>query len=102
MMDALGQVSAQVQQGVSMCAAMVATGRFPQMMTQMIDAGENAGNLGEMLEQVGHFYDREVDYGVKRLMTLMEPILTVGLGMVVGFILLALYSPIFNMGNVIK
>lgn len=102
MVDALGQVSAQVQQGAGMCAAMVATGRFPQMMTQMIGAGENAGNLGEMLEQVGQFYDREVDYGVKRLMTLMEPILTVGLGVLVGFILLALYSPIFNMGNVIK
>ena len=54
------------------------------------------------MDQCARFFDREVDYGVKRLMTLIEPVLTVFMGVVVGFILLALYYPIFNLGNVVK
>lgn len=102
MMDALDVVSLKVQQGAAMGISMADTGRFPLLMTRMIAAGEDAGSLGEMLKQVARFFDREVDYGVKRLMTLIEPVLTVGLGIVVGFILLSLYYPIFNLGNVIK
>jgi type IV pilus assembly protein PilC len=101
-MDALADVSLKVQQGVGMGLAMSDTGRFPLLMTRMIAAGEESGNLGEMLEQVALFFDREVDYGIKRLMTLIEPILTIVMGVVVGFILIALYYPIFNLGNVIK
>jgi type IV pilus assembly protein PilC len=101
-MDALADVSLKVQQGVGMGLAMSDTGRFPLLMTRMIAAGEESGNLGEMLEQVAHFFDREVDYGIKRLMTLIEPILTIFMGIIVGFILIALYYPIFNLGNVIK
>jgi type IV pilus assembly protein PilC len=101
-MDAMGDVSVKIQQGVNMGLAMSETRRFPLLMTRMIAAGEESGNLGEMLEQVARFFDREVDYGVKRLMTLIEPVLTVFLGLLVGFILLALYLPIFNLGNVIK
>ncbi|MES2461359.1 MAG: type II secretion system F family protein [Armatimonadota bacterium] len=100
--DAMEQVSLHVQQGVSMATAMTETGRFPLLMTRMVAAGEKSGNLSEMLEQVAHFFDREVDYGVKRMMTLIEPIMTVGMGLVVGFILLALYLPVFNLGNVMK
>lgn len=101
-MDALGSVSERVQQGVSIGLAMQDTGRFPLLLTRMIASGETSGNLSEMLEQAAHFYDREVDYGVKRLMTMIEPIMTVIMGLVVGFILLALYMPIFNLGKVIK
>lgn len=100
--DALDTVSLKVQQGAPMGLSMADTKRFPMLMTRMIKAGEDSGNLSEMLKQVARFFDREVDYGVKRLMTLIEPVLTVGLGVVVGFILLALYYPIFNLGNVIK
>lgn len=102
LMDALETVSTKVQQGATLGLSMSDTKRFPLLMTRMIAAGEESGNLGEMLKQVARFFDREVDYGVKRLMTLIEPVLTVGLGVVVGFILLALYYPIFNLGNVIK
>ena len=101
-MDALDAVSLRVQQGGPMSLSMADTGRFPFMMTRMVAAGEDSGELGEMLKQVARFFDREVDYGVKRLMTMIEPVLTVGLGVVVGFILLALYYPIFNLGNVVK
>jgi len=101
-MDAMADVSAKVQRGVRIGLAMADTGRFPILMTRMIAAGEESGNLGEMLEQVAHFFDREVDYGIKRLMTLIEPVLTIVMGVVVGFILIALYYPIFNLGNVVK
>jgi type IV pilus assembly protein PilC len=100
--DAMADVSTKVQRGVRIGLAMTDTGRFPILMTRMISAGEESGNLGEMLEQVAHFFDREVDYGIKRLMTLIEPVLTIVMGVVVGFILIALYYPIFNLGNVIK
>lgn len=102
LMDALADVSVKIQQGKTLGATMAETKRFPLLMTRMIAAGEESGNLGEMLKQVAHFFDREVDYGVKRIMTLIEPILTVGLGIVVGFILMALYLPIFKLGSVIK
>lgn len=101
-MDALAEVSAKVQQGASLGMTMADTKRFPVLMTRMITAGEDAGDVGGMLKQLARFFDREVDYGVKRVMTLIEPILTVGLGVMVGFILLALYYPIFNLGNVTK
>jgi type IV pilus assembly protein PilC len=102
LMDALADVSVKVQQGRAMGATMAETKRFPLLMTRMIGAGEESGDLGGMLKQVAHFFDREVDYGVKRLMTMIEPVLTVGLGVVVGFILLALYYPVFNLGNVVR
>lgn len=101
-MDAMDEVNLQIQNGTAMGVAMADTRRFPLIMTRMIAAGEQSGNLGEMLEQVARFFDREVDYGVKRLLTMIEPILTIVLGFVVGFILLALYYPIFNLGNVVK
>jgi type IV pilus assembly protein PilC len=101
-MDALAEASIKVQQGATLGDSLADTGRFPRMMTRMIAAGEESGELGMMLKQVARFFDRDVDYGVKRTMTLMEPILTVGLGIVVGFILLALYYPVFNLGNVVK
>ncbi|MGC4047846.1 MAG: type II secretion system F family protein [Armatimonas sp.] len=100
--DALEVVSEKVQQGVSIGLAMHDTARFPLLLTRMIASGETSGNLSEMLEQAAHFYDREVDYGVKRLMTMIEPIMTAVMGLIVGFILLALYMPIFNLGKVIK
>jgi len=102
LLDAMGTVSVRVQQGAMLGASLAETGKFPLLMTRMISAGEESGDLGMMLNQVAGFFDREVDYGVKRILTLIEPILTVGLGFVVGFILLALYYPIFNLGNVIK
>jgi type IV pilus assembly protein PilC len=58
--------------------------------------------MDEMLRQVTSFYDRDIEYAVQRLTRLLEPLLTVVLGVIVGFILLALYMPIFNLSKVIK
>ncbi len=66
--DALDNVSERVQQGVAIGLAMQDTGRFPLLLTRMIASGATAGNLSEMMAKAAHFYDSEVDYGVKRHM----------------------------------
>lgn len=74
---------------------------FPPMVTQMIDVGENSGSLDTMCNKVADFYDEEVDNSVSALTSLLEPMLMVFLGFVVGFIVVAMYLPIFQMGDAI-
>ena len=72
---------------------------FPQMVIQMIGVGENSGSLDAMLEKIADFYNEEVDTAVDGLTSLLEPALMVFLGLVVGFIVVAMYLPIFKMGG---
>ena len=65
----------------------------------MVSVGEEAGSLDLMLKETAHFYERDVEYTVKRLTTLLEPLLTAFLAVVVGFVVISLYLPIFNLGN---
>ncbi len=74
---------------------------FPAMVVQMVNVGESTGALDQMLMKIADFYDDEVDNSVANLMTMIEPILMVFLGIVIGFIVIALYLPIFMMGDVI-
>ncbi|KAF0180289.1 MAG: type IV pilus assembly protein PilC [Nitrospirae bacterium] len=74
---------------------------FPAMVVQMVNVGESTGALDQMLVKIADFYDDEVDNSVANLMTMLEPILMVFLGTVIGFIVVALYLPIFRMGDVI-
>jgi len=74
---------------------------FPPMVIQMIDVGENSGSLDTMCHKVADFYDEEVDNAVAALTSLLEPMLMVFLGLVVGFIVVAMYMPIFKMGDAI-
>ena len=91
----------KVNQGVKLSVPLEQSGEFPPMVTRMIAAGEESGNMDEMLKQITNFYDRDIEYAVQRLTRLLEPLLTVVLGVLVGFILLALYMPIFNLSKVI-
>lgn len=72
---------------------------FPQMVIQMIGVGENSGSLDAMLEKIADFYNEEVDTAVDGLTSLLEPALMVFLGLIVGFIVVAMYLPIFKMGG---
>ena len=74
---------------------------FPPMVIQMIDVGENSGSLDTMCHKVADFYDEEVDNAVDALTALLEPMLMVFLGIVVGFIVVAMYMPIFQLGDAI-
>ncbi|HZP83470.1 MAG TPA: type II secretion system F family protein [Chthonomonadaceae bacterium] len=101
-MDAVARVADFVQQGARLWMPMEQTGQFPPIVTRMIAAGEESGNLDEMLSELTHFYDRDIEYTVQKLTRLMEPLLTCIVGGIVLFVLLALYSPIFNLARVIR
>ncbi len=75
---------------------------FPQMVVQMISVGEATGALDSMLNKIADFYDDEVDAAVSTLTSMLEPILMIFLGTVVGFVIIAMYMPIFQMGSTIK
>jgi type IV pilus assembly protein PilC len=88
--------------GSPLAVSLQESGQFQPMACRMIAAGEKSGNLDEMLDELNRFYRRDIDHGVDRLARMIEPVLTVAIGVVVLFILLALYMPVFNLGQVIK
>ncbi len=77
------------------------TGVFPNMAIQMIAIGEEAGSLDMMLDKVASFYEEEVDNAVDNISSLMEPFIMVVLGTLVGGLVVAMYLPIFQLGNVV-
>ena len=100
--DAVLDVQASVKRGESLAAPLQRHDVFPPMVTQMMSVGEETGALDAMLSKVADFYDREVDDTVAALTSLIEPILIVVMGVVVGGILISLYLPMFNIANLIQ
>ncbi|OGT44010.1 MAG: hypothetical protein A3F13_04615 [Gammaproteobacteria bacterium RIFCSPHIGHO2_12_FULL_40_19] len=100
--DALLQTREQVVQGESISLAMRGTLMFPPMVSQMVEIGEKSGSLDHMLSKVGEYYREQVDSSVEGLTTLIEPLLIVTIGIIVGIFVFAMYLPIFNLGLVIK
>lgn len=88
-----------IKEGETIAAPLAREDVFPPMVIQMIDVGESAGALDGMLSKIADFYDEEVDTAVEGLTALLEPMLMVFLGSVVGFIVVAMYLPIFKMGE---
>lgn len=82
-----------VKEGRGVSVAMHGSPLFPPLVVQMIALGEEAGALDDMLREISRHYDRELSYGTRRLASLIEPVLTVGLGLIVLFMLLAVYLP---------
>ena len=92
---AIASARASVREGQKISSPLLASGWFPSMVCQMIDIGEETGRLSDMLGKISDFYDTEVDAGIKGLTALIEPVMIVGLGILVGFIAISLMSPIF-------
>ncbi|MHB1000598.1 MAG: type II secretion system F family protein [Armatimonadota bacterium] len=86
-----------VREGQKISSPLESTGMFPSMVTHMIDVGEETGRLSEMLTKVAEFYEREVDAAVKALTSLIEPMLIVFMGVIVGFIAICVMGPIFKL-----
>ncbi|MBA3858108.1 MAG: pilus assembly protein PilC [Cyanobacteria bacterium PR.3.49] len=86
----------EVRQGGSISKPMAKIGLFPSMVTQMVAVGEETGNLDEMLTKVAEFYDMEVDNAVESLTSMLEPIMVVGIGGIVGSVVVGMYLPIFT------
>ena len=87
-----------IKEGETIAAPLSREDVFPPMVIQMIDVGEASGSLDKMLSKIADFYDEEVDAAVDGLTALLEPMLMVFLGTIVGFIVVAMYLPIFKMG----
>lgn len=94
------RIQAEVATGTSLTAAMVQQNIFPNMVTQMASIGEESGSLDSMLSKVADFYEEEVDDAVGAISSLMEPMIMVVLGGIIGSMVVALYLPIFKMGSV--
>ncbi len=92
----------RVTEGDKLAEPLQQSGEFPAMVIQMVAAGEESGDLGGMMNKVADFYDRDIEYTVKRLTTAMEPVLTIVLGGIVGFVAIAMYMPIFNLTALLK
>ena len=99
--DATKQIQREVSQGSTLVSAMQNTNMFPSMVIQMVSIGEEAGSLDGMLSKVADFYEAEVDDAVEALSSLMEPIIMVVLGTLIGGMVVAMYLPIFKMGQVV-
>jgi type IV pilus assembly protein PilC len=99
--EATKQVQTEVNIGTSLAQAMQNTGVFPNMAVQMTSIGEESGSLDSMLSKVADYYEREVDETVDALASLIEPMIMVVLGVIVGGIVIAIYLPIFKLGQVV-
>ncbi|HXR56341.1 MAG TPA: type II secretion system F family protein [Casimicrobiaceae bacterium] len=99
--NATKRIQTDVSTGVSLTNAMAATNLFPVMVLQMTQIGEESGSLDNMLGKVADFYEREVDDAVAALSSLLEPIIIVFLGIIIGGLVVAMYLPIFKLGAVI-
>ncbi len=98
--EATRKIQIEVSSGTNLTTAMQNTGVFPSMVLQMVAIGEESGALDSMLAKVADFYEGEVDDAVDALSSLMEPIIMVILGTLIGGLVIAMYLPIFKMGQV--
>ena len=99
--DAVLKMRDSISTGMRMQRAMENTGLFPNMVVQMIAVGEESGSLDEMAGKVADFYEADVDAAVDGLSSLLEPLIMVILGVLVGGMVVAMYLPIFKLGAVI-
>jgi type IV pilus assembly protein PilC len=99
--DATLKIQGEVSSGTSLTIAMQNAAVFPSIVTQMVSIGEESGALDAMLAKVADFYEEEVDDAVANLSSLMEPLIMVFLGVVIGGLVVAMYLPIFKLGAVV-
>ncbi|MCC6161010.1 MAG: type II secretion system F family protein [Nitrosomonas sp.] len=99
--EATKNIQNEVSTGSSLVDAMTATNVFPSMVLQMVSIGEESGSLDAMLSKIADFFEAEVDDAVEALSSLMEPMIMVVLGTLIGGMVVAMYLPIFKMGQVV-
>jgi type IV pilus assembly protein PilC len=99
---AMVDVQQSVKEGQSITKPLESVSVFPPMVTQMIAVGEETGSLDAMLGKIADFYEDEVNASIKALTSILEPILMIGVGAIVGVVVISMYLPIFNMMNIVK
>ena len=98
----LATVKEQMTGGEGFAGPLSRTGLFPPMLTQMVRVGEETGTLDAYLEQAADFYEEELDYRIRQMTSLIEPVMTVGVGLVVGFIAISLISAMYGLVGALK
>ncbi|WP_426195663.1 type II secretion system F family protein [Massilia sp. DWR3-1-1] len=100
-LEATRKIQSEVSTGTSLTSAMQNANVFPNLVTQMVAIGEESGALDSMLSKVADFFEEEVDEAVAALSSLMEPLIMVILGVLIGGLVIAMYLPIFKLGSVV-
>ena len=95
--DAIMAVRKAVESGMTLAQPLKESGVFPPMVVQMIGVGEQTGALDAMLSKIADFYEEEVDQAVANLLTLLEPVMIMFLGVTVGGIVISMYLPLFDL-----
>jgi len=100
--SALAEVRAQVHQGVPIAQPLIENPVFPPLVSQMVKVGEETGELEKMLDKIADFYEDEVDISIQSLTSIVEPIMMVGVGAIVGVIIIAMYLPMFKLLQLVQ
>jgi type IV pilus assembly protein PilC len=96
--NAIDDCAERVRQGLPLARSLEATKVFPDLAVEMVEVGESTGALRQMLNSVAEFYEEDVQNALSAAMSLIEPVILIFMGLVVGFVLLSLYMPIFSLG----
>jgi len=100
--DALAGVRQKVGEGVPIATPLLENEVFPPMVSQMVKIGEETGELEKMLGKIADFYEDEVDASVQSLTSIIEPLMMIGVGIMVGIIIISMYLPMFKMLSLVK
>ena len=100
--DALAGVRSRVGEGVPIAQPLLENPVFPPMVSQMVKIGEETGELEKMLAKIADFYEDEVDAAIQSLTSIIEPLMMIGVGLMVGVIIISMYLPMFKMLTLIK
>jgi type IV pilus assembly protein PilC len=100
--EALADVRIRVQEGVPIGVPIAENPIFPPMISQMVKVGEETGELDKMLRKIADFYEEEVEVAISSLTSIIEPVMIIGVGAIVGIIILSMYLPIFKLYSLIK
>jgi type IV pilus assembly protein PilC len=98
----LAQISERLEEGRGIAAPLQSARYFPPMVINLVAVGEEVGNLEDMLDEISHHYDDELDYEMKRLSDAIGPILTIGLAGVIGFFALAIFLPMWDLTQMVR
>ena len=100
--EALAGVRQKVHQGVPIAQPLIENPVFPPMVSQMVKIGEETGELEKMLGKIADFYEDEVDSAIASLTAIIEPLMMIGVGMMVGVIIISMYLPMFKLLSLVK
>jgi type IV pilus assembly protein PilC len=100
--EALAGVRVKVHEGIPIAQPLIENDVFPAMVSQMVKIGEETGELEKMLGKIADFYEDEVDTAIASLTAIIEPLMMIGVGAMVGVIIISMYLPMFKLLSLVK